>query len=192
MGKFNELYNQILFVESPQYHDANFNKDMQTLEVNTKRAQKTIQDSKKIDTFKNNDVFVREYTGDPDRITYVFIKDDTINAEVEISQKRTNTFTLGVWQYNKPENKGFVRSVFLDFLPKYYNSIVSDMVANKFGKEFWKKLLQDCINKGYKVTVLEKQKELKYTPEMFEQYWKSNIVDDSTVMPGEKLFKITY
>lgn len=192
MGKFNELYNQILFVESPQYHDANFNKDMQTLEVNTKRAQKTIQDSKKIDIFKNNDVFVREYTGDPDRLTYVFIQDNTINAEIEISQKRTNTFTLGVWQYNKPENKGFARLVFLEFLPKYYNSIVSDMVANKLGKEFWKKLLQDCINRGYKVTVLEKQKELEYKPKEFEEYWKSNIVNDSTVMPGEKLFKITY
>lgn len=192
MSKFNQLYSQILFVESPQYYDASFNKDMQTLEVNTKRAQKTIQNSKKIDTFKNNDVFVREYTGDPDRLTYIFIKDSIINAEIEISQKRTNTFILGVWQYNITENKGFVRSVFLELLPKYHNSIVSDMVANKLGKEFWKKLLQDCINRGYKVTVLEKQKELEYKPEEFEQYWKGNIVDDSTVMPGEKLFKIIY
>ena len=192
MGKFNEVYNQILFVESPQYYDANFNRNMQTLEVNTKRAQKTIQDFKKIDTFKDNDVYVREYTGDPDRLTYVFIKDDIINAEIEISQKRTNTFVLGVWQYNIPKNKGFTRSVFLDFLSKYCSSIVSDMVANKLGKEFWRKLLHDCINKGYKVTVLEKQKELEYKLEEFEQYWKSNIVNDSTVMPGEKLFKITY
>jgi hypothetical protein len=192
MSKFNEIYNQILFVESPQYYDAKFNEDMQNLEINAKRAQKTIEDSEKIDSFQGRDVYKRFYFGDPDRYTYVFIKNGVIDTEVEMSIKKINDFSLGVWQRNTLDNKGFARSVFLNFLPKYHNAVVSDTVANKLGREFWKKLLDDAVSRGYKVTVIEKQKEKNYYPKDFDSFWRGSIVDDSSVMPGEKLFKITY
>ena len=140
-------------------------------------------------------MFVRDhqYYG-PENKTFYLVKEDTIEGAIEIETRKGNNFCLGVWQRNVPSNKGLLRDFFVNYLPKFYKTVVSGKTANKYGMQFWKKLLDYFINADKKVTVLNgPTHEESYESSKFEQYWtrteKEKRSDPAFIDGSDRLFK---
>lgn len=103
-----------------------------------------------------------------------------------------------VSQRKSDDSKGFMRRIFLNYLSRIFQSIKLDSVANRKGKEFFKKLLKEAIEKGFKATIVnEKTKEEDvYKEENFEQYWSNwsgkGTINNKEVEPYNILFKIYF
>lgn len=186
------------FVESPMYYDAMFNEQMNDIEHNKEVTQKIVSNSKPFDKFQNWIVYRVQDGFDEDQVTFCLIMDGVTDAFMEIVSNKGNNFSRGVWQRKSDANKGIIRSFILTFLPKYYASLISDKTANKLGIEFYRKLLNDCLQKGLKVTVLKGsiKNELPYDPNDFDSYWHNVNADVQThptfVTSKDDLFKIYF
>lgn len=162
------------FVESPMYYNGVFNEQLQEPIYN---KNVTTEISNKYDifsNFKSHNVYKIRDGFDQNKFTYCLIKDNYIDCFVEISSRSSYNFSTGVWQ-RKATTKGLARDFILNFLPNCYDSLISDKTANKLGISFYKKLLDDAIKLGYKVTVLNgsHENEEPYDPEKFDSYWIS-------------------
>lgn len=198
MSSFKDYFNLTFFVESPEYYNADFNKDMQDVEYNKSRAEYLIAKSQKLQPYKGYEVYRCVNPFNDEDISYYFIKDGIIQGATEIVTRKDNNFCVGVWQRNVPENKGLLRTVYINHIPQIYKSLILDKTANRLGKEFIKKLLTDYIGKGYKVVVLEGSltNETPYEPEQFESYWTAVNIEPKShptyVAPKDRLFKIYF
>lgn len=176
------------------YYDGNFNSQMQDIDQNKVVTKQITEKHKPFDSFKEWAVYKIQDNFDDDIFTFCLIKNDTIDAFIEIASKKENNFSRGVWQ--KKTNKGLVRDFIFNFLPKYYNSLISDKTSNKLGIEFYRKLLNDALQKQLKVTVLKGslKNEIPYNPDDFENYWfdvNSDVPTHPTfVTSKDVLFKI--
>ena len=201
MSKFNKLFTTLsFFTESPDYfeggvfhsemNDEHFNK---TTFLNLKSNLIKKPSFLKYEVFENSHSFYGESNK-----TFYLVKDDIIEGAIEIETKSKNNFCLGVWQRNVPENKGLMRSFFINYLSQIYNSIVSGKTANKFGMSFWKKLLNYFVSNGLKVTILNGSvnNEEPYNNSTFEDYWthvKRDKKSVQTFVSGtDKLFKFYF
>jgi hypothetical protein len=173
---FDKIVNNFLqtsyFVESPMYYDGVFNDQLQKLDHNKNIADGVIKKYEKFDNFKSWNVYKIPDGFDENKFTYCLIKQNNVDCFIEISKKSSYNFSTGVWQ-RKDTTKGLARDFFLNFLPKYYDSIISDKTANKLGISFYKKLLDDALSLGYTVTVLNgsHKNEEPYDPNKFDSYW---------------------
>ena len=190
--KFDQTVDLVLrssfFVESPMYYDGNFNSEMQDIDHNRIVTKQIIEKHKPFDSFKEWDVYKIQDAFDEDVFTFCLVKNETIDAFMEIASKKENNFSRGVWQ--KKTNKGLIRDFIFNFLPKYYNSLISDKTSNKLGIEFYKKLLKDAIQKQLKVTVLKGslKNEVPYESDDFDNYWV-NVNTDVPTHPTFVTFK---
>jgi hypothetical protein len=200
--KFDEAIDTYLatsfFVESPMYYDGLFNEQMNDIEHNKQIAQNIISSNKPFDRFESWVVYRVVDGFDEDIRTFCLIKDGLVDAFMEIATSKDNYFSRGVWQRNTADNKGLIRNFILNFLPKHYTSLISDKTANKLGIKFYKKLLDVCIQKGLKVTVLKGslKNEIPYHANQFESYWHNVNRDVPThptfVTTKDDLFKIYF
>ena len=195
----NANVNLSFFTESSDYYENGiFHGEMNDDSFNKDKLQLLLSSCEELVPFKNYEVFKRTDSFDEDNLSFFLIKDDLIQGATEIISKKQNNFCLGVWQRKAESNKGLVRSFYLEGLPNYFPSIISDKSANKFGKNFWKKLLEQAVNLGHLVTVLEGSlnKEVPYDAETFENFWRNVNQDIPTfatfVASKDRLFKITF
>jgi hypothetical protein len=191
--------NLSFFTESPDYYeDGVFHGEMNDDSFNKDRLQLLLPSCEELASFKGYKVFKRTDSFDEDNVSFFLIKDDLIQGATEIISKKQNNFCLGVWQRKSESNRGLLRSFYLEGLPNYFSSIISDKSANKFGKNFWKKLLEQAKALGHTVTVLEGslKKEVPYDVETFENFWRNVNQDIPTfaafVASRDRLFKITF
>jgi hypothetical protein len=186
------------FVESPMYYDGIFNDQLQNPVYNNKITKEIIEKNEPFSTFKNYTIYKVADGFDDSRVTYCLINGDYVDGFIEIASKSQYNFCTGVWQRNSTTNKGLIRDLVLNFIPKYYSSLISDKTANKLGINFYKKLLTDAMNMGYRVTVLNgshKNEEI-YDPNKFDSYWVNTDKDIPThptfVTSKDILFKIYF
>jgi hypothetical protein len=199
---FNKIVKSYLqtsyFVESPMYYDGIFNEQLQNLDYNNKVTKEIIEKYKPFINFKNYTVYRVMDGFDDSRITYLLIKNNLVDAFVEIASKAEHNFCTGVWQRDDQANRGLIRDLILNFIPNYYSSLISDKTANKLGISFYKKLLTDAMNMGYRVTVLNgsHQNEEAYDPSKFDSYWVTTDNDIPThptfITSKDILFKIYF
>lgn len=186
------------FVESPMYYDGVFNDQLQNSVYNTNTAKEIIKKNEPFANFKNWVVYKIVDGFDESRITYCLINNEYVDAFVEIATKASHNFCTGVWQRNDLINKGLIRDLILNFIPKYYSSLISDKTANKLGISFYKKLLNEAMNMGYRVTVLNgsHKNEENYDPYKFDSYWVTTDKDIQThptfITSKDILFKIYF
>ena len=78
-------------------------------------------------------------------------------------------------QRKSEDTKGFLKRAFLNYFPNIFPSITLDYVANKQGKEFFRKLLNESKKKGFKTIIINQitKEETPYEEDEFEQYWGS-------------------
>ena len=187
------------FTESPDYYEDDvFHSEMNDDSFNKDRLQLLLLSCEELVPFKGYKVFKRTDNFDEDNVSFFLIGDDLIQGATEIISKKENNFCLGVWQRKVESNRGLLRSFYLEILPNYFSSIISDKSANKFGKNFWKKLLEQAVDLGHSVTVLEGslKKEIPYDVQTFENYWR-NVNQDipsfaTFVASRDRLFKIAF
>lgn len=191
--------NLSFFTESPDYYENGiFHGEMNDDSFNKDKLQMLLLNCEELIPFNNYKVFKRTDNFDEDNVSFFLIKDDLIQGATEIISKKQNNFCLGVWQRKAESNKGLLRSFYLERLPDYFSSIISDKSANKFGKNFWKKLLEQAVALGHSATVLEGslKKEIPYDIRTFENYWRNVNQDVPTfaafVASRDRLFKITF
>lgn len=202
MSQFDDTIDSYLrtsfFVESPMYYDGLFNEQMNDIQHNKQITSNIIRDNKPFDSFLSWIVYKVQDGFDEDNWTFCLIKDDIVDGFMEIVTSKGNNFSRGVWQRNVDTNRGLIRRFILEFLPKHYSSLVSDKTANKLGIKFYKKLLDDCMQKGYNVTVLRGsfKNEIPYDANHFEKYWHNVDRDVPThptfVTTKDDLFKIYF
>jgi hypothetical protein len=199
--RFDEIVDNYLktsyFVESPMYYDGVFNNQLEEPTHNKSVALEISKNNEIFSTFKSWNVYKIPDGFDENKFTYCLIKENNVYCFIEISTKSSHNFSTGVWQ-RKEATKGLARDFFLNFLPKYYDSIISDKTANKLGISFYKKLLDDAISLGYTVTVLNgsHKNEEPYDPNKFDSYWISTDRDVPThptfITSKDILFKIYF
>jgi ribosome modulation factor len=183
------------FVESPMYYDSSFNEKMQEEHHNKEVTEKIIS-NEIFDKFLNFDVYKIKDNFDDNIFTYCIVNDGLTKGFMEIASKKENNFSRGVWQ--KKEEKGLMRKFVVDFLPKHHDNLISDKTANKLGISFYRKLIEDCVNKGYKVTILKGslKNEIPFDMKNFRSYWH-NVDSDVPTHPTfltrkDDLFKIYF
>ena len=200
--KFDKMINSYLqtsyFVESPMYYDGVFNDQLQNSSYNTKVTKEILEKNEPFANYKDWVIYKISDGFDESRITYVLIKNNYVDGFIEIATKAQYNFCTGVWQKNDSKNRGLIRDLILNFIPNYYSSLISDKTANKLGISFYRKLLSDAMNMGYRVTVLNgshKNEEI-YDPNKFDNYWITTDKDVPThptfVTSKDILFKIYF
>jgi hypothetical protein len=107
---------------------------------------------------------------------FCFIKNNIADAYAEFSiddNGETNSGT--VLQRKSEDTKGFLKRAFLNYFPNIFPSIKLDYMANKQGKEFFRKLLNESKKKGFKTSIINQitKEETPYEEDEFEQYWGS-------------------
>lgn len=201
--KFNQLYKNLtslsFFVESPDFYEGGeFHTEMNSLAFNKAKTNTLIKDSNKIEQFKHWDIYKYTHPFYEENVYFYLVKNGVIEGATEISTKKDNNFCLGVWQRNTLENKGLMRLFYIEYLPRTYSSIVSDKTANKYGLQFWEKLLKWFSENNYKISVLRGNisNEEPYQHSNFKNYWttieKDTKSDPTFVSNKNILFKIYF
>jgi hypothetical protein len=62
-----------------------------------------------------------------------------------------------IWQNHL--NLGLFREVMFGYYLKKHKGIISDIIHSPNGEKYWKKILKQSIDRGFKVYVLKKDKE---------------------------------
>lgn len=199
--KFDDIIDGYLntrfFVESPMYYNGAFNDRMQDVEHNRNITKTIVSKHVPFDCFKTWVIYKIQDGFDEERHTFCLVDNELVDAFVEITSNKINNYSNGVWQ-RRMASKGLVRDFVLNFLPKYYQSVISDKTANKLGISFYRKLLDGAIKKGYRVTVLNgsHKNEESYDPDKFDDYWidvDSDVPVHPTFMTSrDVLFKIHF
>lgn len=200
MKNFDRVFTSFsFFVECPDYYEGGeFHNEMNHLPYNKGKAAHLIKSSDQLKNFKGWEVYKYPHPFYEENVSFFLIKNGVIEGATEIASKKNNNFCLGVWQRNVPENKGLLRSFYIEYLPKIYNSIVSDKTANKYGMQFWEKLLEYFTTHKYKVSVLKGSiaNEEPYQHINFKDYWTSiekEIGSDPTHISNKNiLFKVYF
>ena len=200
--RFDETIDSFLktsfFVESPMYYEGIFNDNMNDVEHNKEITKKIVSNNNPFEKFENLIVYKISDGFDEDQVTFCIVNNDIVEAFMEIASNKGNHFSRGVWQRKAKENTGLIRRFILEFLPKHYDSIISDKTSNKLGIAFYKRLLSDCTKKGLKVTVLKGsfKNETPFDMEKVETYWHNTEKDIPThptfVTNKDELFKIYF
>lgn len=195
MKKFNSLVQKILLAESPVIVDNPLLINLNNKSTNEEAVEKSFQEGEKLDSFEGRDVYKISEDG---LLYFCFIDNNIADAYVEFLIDDGEVKNKRVLQRKSDNSKGFMRRIFLNYFSRIFQSIKLDSVANKKGKEFFKKLLKEAIEKGFKTTVVnEKTKEEEeYKEKNFEQYWSSwsgkGIINDKEEESYNILFKIYF
>jgi len=88
-----------------------------------------------------------------------------------------------------------LRRAFLNYFSHLFSVVILDKIANNYGKQFFKKLMKEANDAGFKTTIVDEKtkSEAVYEDKNFEQYWSSKTnIDGRTVGYYDLLFKIYF
>jgi hypothetical protein len=175
---FEETYNNYLkyLKESPYLTGLDFGSYLDNVQINRENAQTLLKDNKhkKIDQITigdiNYDLFLYEddkkylYIIDiryPEIAGYIFYKEIANNGVVE----------LGIWNMRK--NIGLIRHIYVNWLLKKYNYIMSDAFHSSQAKRMWETLYNTYKNNYnfYVYNILNKNKYILKNIDEFEKYY---------------------
>ncbi len=111
-------------------------------------------------SFINNGTFIKKYK-EYDLYRYkhnnivadAFIIDEFIYAYFVYNIKNNIFIEKLVWQ--NMIHSGLCRDIIFNYYLKEYKVIISDGLHSPLGESYWKKLLKDSKNKGYKIYVVD-------------------------------------
>ena len=153
---------------------------------------------KRFDNFQNLEVYYSyDNTGE---YLFHFVKDEIIEAVFGVEVVDGEALSGAVIKRKTLENKHIIDDIFWIFLPMHYDSIISDYEGNEFGKDLWKKLVTEALNRNLKVTIVHKSlfdkkiyNEIPFEKEKFEEYWVSKFLPSGRFDSArKKLFKIYF
>ena len=217
MNKFDTLVEEVeksLVLEAPDYFPDEKIKEDYDVEKNQDliKIKKT---SKKLEDFINHEVFLNE-TSEAYKKVFIFnfVKDGKNQSRVVIFEEKTTEYFFvkskkppivstnyileSVSQLKTKENVGLTRSIVLDYLPKFFPFLISGPSCNSDGKDFWQQILNQALERGFKVESLSKQRTTNFEPETFEDHLvndplnKKQYKRGSASIASKKLFKITF
>lgn len=165
------------------FYDSTFQEQLNNKHKNIEECVYIINNVPKVDTYKDFEVY-RYNDINRNALRDFFICNNIICATVWYIVHNQVIYTSGLWQ-NK-NNRGLIEDLIENYY-SHYKAIVSDNIANKNGKMFWKKILEKYISSGHKVTVLyNRQTEQPYNPSEFENFWSHGM------KMSDYVFKIYY
>ena len=192
MKNFNSLVNKILMTESPIFSNSELSVNLNNNQTNKEALDQCFKNGKKLQNFKEWEVFEIQ----KEEFKYFcFTRNNIVEAYAEFVVDGQNTNSKRVLQKKSINAKGLLREAFLHYFSHLFSSITLDKVANTHGKEFFKKLMKEAHDLGFKTTVFDEKtkNEALYQPESFEQYWSDKtIIHNKAVGYYNLLFKIYY
>ena len=217
MKKFDTLVEETeksLITEAPECFPDEKIKEDYDVEKN-QDVVKIKETSKKLEDFANHEVFLNKTSEAHKKVLiFNFIKDDKNQSRVVVFEEKvtehffikskkpplvsTNYILESVSQLKTKENVGLTRNIVLDYLPKFFPFLISGPSCNDDGKNFWQQLLNQALEKGYKVESLSKQLTTNFKPETFEDHLvsdpfnKKQYIRGTASVASKKLFKITF
>lgn len=192
MKKFDSLIKRILLAESPIFVDKPLSISLNNQIDNKEAVKRSIEDGEKINSFEGRDVY--KITND-NFLYFCFIKDGVADAYVEFVVKDGEINSKRVLQRKSEESKGLLRKAFLNYFSDIFSNIKLDRMANVHGKQFFKKLLKEATERGFKTTIVndKTKEEASYNDKDFERYWSGQTtINDNQVDSSDLLFKIYF
>jgi hypothetical protein len=173
--KFNTLIEDILLKENPIFVDKPLSMSLNKISTNKSVVNKSLEEGERLNSFEDKEVYK---IVNQNLLYFCFIKNNITDAYVEFSIDGDGEANSGtILQRKSEDTKGFLKKAFLDYFPSIFSSIKLDYIANKHGKEFFRKLLKESGERGFKTVVVnqrtkeEASKTLKMVKEaMFFDY----------------------
>jgi hypothetical protein len=192
MKAFETLVKQILLNETPSLVNNELLVDLNDPEINKQFLQKCLTTGVKLNNFEKWEVYKFK---DFDDLYFCFIHEESVDAYAKFFIDGSEGYGRTVAQKRTDQTKGLLRRAFIKYFSKKFSSLILDRIANKYGKQFFKKLLQDAIENNFKVVVLleDIKKEIAYNENDYEIYWKRMYRGHrQSSNPSNILFKIYY
>jgi len=108
------------------------------------------ENGKLVDAFKNYDIYELI---DSDKINNIFVNGEIAWAYFKFKVDKNIMFEDTVWQDMK--SGGLCREILFNYYLKRYNGIISDGKHSPYGEKYWKKLLQQAKDSGYKLFAVD-------------------------------------
>jgi hypothetical protein len=194
MKNFNTLVKQLLLNENPMFFEKILPIDLNDESKNEEIVKICFENGEKLNSFEGVEVY--ENMIDQKYSYFCFIKNNLADAYVEFSiDADGGMISKTVAQRKSKDTKGFLRRVFLNYFSQFFSSVTLDQVANTRGKEFFRKLLKESNEKGFRTTVLNNRtkEETPYVEDDFEKYWVGQShIKDKKPNPTNLVFKIYF
>ena len=192
MKKFDALVKHILLNESPSLEDRELPIDLNKIEINRECLEMCLREGEKLSNFEKWKVYKVK---NGNYVYFCFVAGDSVDAYTQFFINSQVVYSQTVTQKKSDYTKGLIRRAFLNYFSEKFDSIILDRIANNYGKNFFKKLLREAMEKNYKVVVLldNIQKEIEYDENDYEIYWRRLIISSKQYTDeSDILFKIYY
>lgn len=171
--KFIDYYrqNEVMLTESPMRIGRHYGDDLNNSGFNYHESQRIIDTLPAITTKKilDNNLTLYRDSYDGDKFMDYWITEQPLTVCYFIFQKQSNGLqALGVW--NEMRFQGSARKIFFDFYLEKYNFIISDNKHTTQGERYWKRIIQDGVERGNTVKVLTRSSE-EVDIDDTESYW---------------------
>ncbi len=152
-----EMYNlDDIIMESPVLYPGTLHKFDHDLIYNSQIAIKVEKNGKNIGNFKvGNNVNFRIFKEVEDDLVYynlLYPDQPIIAVSHTVREIDGGIESLDIWQ--SIQTRGLSRYWIFDFILKNYKFMMSDKIHTARGKEFWKRLIDDSLDKKLNVFVL--------------------------------------
>lgn len=192
MKKFDTLVKHILLNESPSLEDRELPIDLNKIEINRECLEMCLVKGEQLSNFEKWKVYEVK---NGSYAYFCFVAGDSVDAYTQFFINGQVVYSQTVTQKKSDYTKGLIRRAFLNYFSEKFNSIILDRIANNYGKNFFKKLLREAIEKNYKVVVLldNIRKEIEYDENDYEIYWRRLITSSEQYTDeSDILFKIYF
>lgn len=148
--------------ESPHIMGKSFDRDLDYREFRINHAIDIIKYKKPIDNYSYKNINLSVYIDEGvsfDRYMFISPEPEYV-AQFDIQEKNGGVYNGGVWQNR--DWVGIARKLVFDYFLKKYDFFVSDSIQYVQGTRFWEKLLDEAIDKNYKIKIIDKLKNKEY------------------------------
>jgi hypothetical protein len=190
-----EVYGGGLLKESPDFYAATLHQFDNDLLTNAQIAIEVEEKSKHIGEFKAGNIKYRLYKEvDNKTICYslLYIDQPVIALSHTVKEIDRGIESIDIW--NSIWTKGLARVFWIpDYIFKHYKFMMSDKLHTKRGKEFWKSLVKESLDKKMDVFVFNtktKEKTPLTSVDGIEKYYGSNMFHCRFVISKNKEFEL--
>ena len=162
------MRNTLLLFESPVRLRRSL--DMDVLDDHNKNfgyTQIVREKSKLVDKFDKYEIYrfnIGNITND------IFVSGDFTVSYFNYTVKDKDFIENKVWQDHM--NIGLSRKILFEYYLNHFNRIISDELHTKEGEVYWKKILTQAVQLGYKIYVLENNTEkISLNPDETDKYF---------------------